>query len=309
MALDLSNLPDFKKQDGLPILTKIHYGFKTAQVLKNKVAGIKGTQSLTNLDITASFQDGSVCGWNPAGTTTYTQRDLTVGQITMQEALCIKAERKKWLSIEMEAGAKGDEVIPYGEYYINEKTKLAQEKLEKAVWQGDTASGNADLNKFNGFIKHITGSTASTRSVTVTASTVTNANAYSIINGMIADMPQELNDAPEVLIFVGNAFYNAYVQNLVALNLYAQNPDEAKSRIVSHLGTNVKIVATAGIPNGLAFLSYNENFVLGFDLMSEETSIDVWFSKDNNEVRSQIDFAYGTQVAFPSQAVYWKTGV
>ena len=42
MALDLTTIPDYKNQDNTALLSKMHFGFRTADLLKNKIVDIKG---------------------------------------------------------------------------------------------------------------------------------------------------------------------------------------------------------------------------------------------------------------------------
>jgi hypothetical protein len=47
------------------------------------------------------------------------------------------------------------------------------------------------------------------------------------------------------------------------------------------------------------------NFYLGTDLAHEEEDVKIWYSQDNDEVRFRLTFAYGVQVAFPGEIVYF----
>jgi hypothetical protein len=47
------------------------------------------------------------------------------------------------------------------------------------------------------------------------------------------------------------------------------------------------------------------NFFLGTDLANEEEDVKIWYSQDNDEVRFRLTFAYGCQVAFPAEVVYF----
>jgi hypothetical protein len=52
--------------------------------------------------------------------------------------------------------------------------------------------------------------------------------------------------------------------------------------------------------------SYLGNFFYGTDLLSDEENFELWYSKDNDEVRFQAAFKVGVQVAYPDLVVDWK---
>ena len=45
--------------------------------------------------------------------------------------------------------------VPFEQEYSEKKAKTIAAQLETALWQGDTASGNVNLNKFDGLVKLI----------------------------------------------------------------------------------------------------------------------------------------------------------
>jgi hypothetical protein len=60
-----------------------------------------------------------------------------------------KATQKK-----LQAGSRPDD-IPFHEEYAQQKAAYTAEANETGIWQGDTGSGTANLNKYDGFIKQI----------------------------------------------------------------------------------------------------------------------------------------------------------
>ena len=82
----VSSISGFTDQLGGELLAKALIGATTPKYATVRL-GIKGTQQLNLLDSSPSFQAGA-CGWNASGTTTFTQRSITVCPERVNEALC-----------------------------------------------------------------------------------------------------------------------------------------------------------------------------------------------------------------------------
>jgi hypothetical protein len=154
MAFDVSNLSAYTDQTKTQLILKSQLSAKTASLI-NVMPGVKGATALNLLDTTTNFQSDG-CGWNASGTTTLSNRVLTPGSVKVQEALCPKDLKTKYTVHQLKQGTKEEaEQIPFEEEYTNLKSAGIAGNLEKGIWQGDTGSGTANLNKFDGFIKII----------------------------------------------------------------------------------------------------------------------------------------------------------
>lgn len=100
MAFVVSTLTDYAKENEALLVTSSVLGSKTATLIKsqgNVLVGVKSSEKIGIMDTDAFFQDDSDCGFNASGTTTFTQRSVTVGKIKVQEALCPKGLESKYL--------------------------------------------------------------------------------------------------------------------------------------------------------------------------------------------------------------------
>ena len=178
--------------------------------------------------------------------------------------------------------------------------------LEKAIWQGDTGSGDTNLNKFDGIVKIAS-------NATVAATTAYNASSISTtLNAMYNALPSAAFSKGEVVAYISEADYRKYIQELIANgNLVITNGvnDVAMPESVLIPGTNVRVYGVAGL-DGVqkAYMSYKDNFVFGTDLEGDEEKFDLWYSQDNREFRVAIEFVAGTQVAFPDMLVVAQVG-
>ena len=304
MAINTSALTAYTEEHRLPLLRNAVIGSKTAKLF-NLQTGVKGATALNLLNTSISFGDGSSCGWNEAGTASLSQRVITPGYPKVNMSLCDKQLLKYWTNYEVRVAA-GQKTLPFEEDFMNGIVEGVAAALEKAIWQGNTASGDANLNKFDGIVK-IAGAAS------VAATTTYNASSISqTLNAMYAALPSAAFSKGEVVAYISDADYRKYIQELIANgNLVITNGvnDVAMPESVLIPGTNVRVYGVAGL-DGVqkAYMSYKDNFVFGTDLEGDEEKFDLWYSQDNREFRVAIEFTAGTQIAFPDMLVVAQVG-
>lgn len=305
MAINVSTLGTYVDEQRLPLLRNAVIGARSAYHF-NLQTGVKGATALNLLGTNVEFGDGSACGWNEAGTSTLSQRILTPGAIKINMSFCDKQLLKTWANYEVRVAA-GQKTLPFEEDFMKGVGEDVAAKLEKAIWQGDTASSDKNLNKFDGVIKVLSGATL--------ASDITYASGDTkskIVNEVYTAIPSAAYSKGEVVMYVGEDFYRAYVQELVAngnLIITTGLNDVAMPESILIPATNVRIIGVGGL-NGTdkVYASYKDNFVYGVDLTGDEEKYDFWYSQDNREHRLAIEFVAGTQVAYPDMVVRAQKG-
>ena len=305
MAINVSALGTYVDEQRLPLLRNAVIGARSAYHF-NLMTGVKGATALNLLGTNVEFGDGSACGWDEAGTSTLSQRILTPGAIKINMSFCDKQLLKTWANYEVRVAA-GQKTLPFEEDFMKGVGEDVAAKLEKAIWQGDTASSDKNLNKFDGVIKVLSGATL--------ASSITYASGDTksqIVNEVYAAIPSAAYSKGEVVMYVGEDFYRAYVQELVAngnLVITTGLNDVAMPESILIPATNVRIIGVGGL-NGTdkVYASYKDNFVYGVDLTGDEEKYDFWYSQDNREHRLAIEFVAGTQVAYPDMVVRAQKG-
>lgn len=163
MSFSLGTLTAWVDQNPNAFYTSAVLGARTAQLIKDKgilMAGVKNAKTINLIDTDSVFQDDS-CGWNSSGTTTLTQRTVTVGKVKIQEALCIKSLEDYFTSQALAMGSmyesESDLFTALAEKFFEKKLGLTAQQVEIALWQGDDSVGNTNgnTNKWDGFIKII----------------------------------------------------------------------------------------------------------------------------------------------------------
>ena len=319
MALELSGLTNYTKQLVRPLLTSAVIGAKTQQLIMDSgivLTGIKSSAAIPLMDTDAVFQtDG--CGYNPSGTTSFTQRTVTVGKIMLAETICPKDFEAKFTQEALRAGSNYTDFgnAEFLDAYLAKKNARIAAQLETAIWQGDATGATGNLNKFDGLIKlidptaidaNVTGFTG----LSAVVSTITQSNVVAATEGIYKAIPAAVIGKGDVKIFVGYDWYRLLIMAYRALNLFSYNPQDANANSFILPGTNIEIIAVHGLNGtGDAYAISMSNMVLAVDLEDEEANYRVWYSEDNDEIRTKVSFKVGVNVGFPSEAVKFKAAI
>lgn len=321
MAFDVSGLAAYGKEDGLPLLTKAVTTTPTSELLQGAgqiIPGIKSTYELNILASDAVFQDGAGCDISPSGTTTFTNRTLTVGQVAIREKLCPKTLNQKWIQTQMRAGSAGDNEVPFAEVIAEEKIKALQNTLETSIWQGTVSA-----NRFNGFNTILTAlgfggagdpiegnpSTGGgwTKLTSLTSSNIDDAIAKMVDQAMASTDGKAILDRSDRFIAMGRDTFLLYRRYLIAANLYHFNPGDGNEYQIADPETGTMIYGLPGLTGtNKIHLSYWANYFMGTDLLNEEEQFEFVFDPLTDNTVYKANFKAGVQIAFPTQVVYFS---
>ena len=308
MSFSLGTLTAYTEQQRLPLITKAVFSARTAALFTKQV-GIKSAAALNLMDTDAALQSGTSCGWSVAGaasgTTTFTQRNITVAPMKIQEALCPRSLEQYWMQTQLTQGSTYDGV-PFEQAYAEQKALRIAEALENAIWSGSTL-----VTGLLTILNAASGSTVSGNTAAVSASTgITTSNVISIFDNIYTRIPQAILTKNDLVIFCGWDVFRTLIGGLKANTGVMYNQVDLQGLAdgdIIYPGTNVRVVAVPGL---LAYnrlvCSYLGNFFYGTDLLSDEENFSLWYSQDNDEVRFQAAFKVGVQVAYPDLVVDWR---
>jgi hypothetical protein len=319
MALSFSGLSTYTKQLVKPLLTSAVFGAKTQQLIKDGgivIPNAKSSVAIPLMDTDAVFGTQS-CSFDPSGTTTFSQRTVTVGKIKVEEKICPKDLEAYFTQEALKAGSTYEDFgnAEFQAAFLDKKNARISAQLETALWQGDTGSATANLNKFDGLIKLIDAGSPvlANTSGFVSGGVVTTVSASNVIaatEGVYKAIPVAIINKGDVKIFVGNDWYRLLILAYRAENLFAYNPQDSQAGSFILPGTNIEIVSVNGLNGtGDAYAISLSNIALAVDLVDEEGSYKMWYSEDNNDVRYRVEFKMGVNVAFPSEAVAFKAAI
>lgn len=313
MALDLSALTNYVRENELQLTSAAIFSAKTASLIEalgNVQVGIKSSETINIMTTDAVFQAGGTCGFNSSGTTTITQRLITVGKIKIQESICPKAFEAKYTQKALREGSTYD-YMAYAAEYTAQKVERIGAALETAIWVGNTASGDAQLNKFMGIGTIIDalgfgGSGDPIKGNVSQLTTLTSANVIQAVDEVFVSLPAALLDKSDVVIFCGNDTFREYVIALRNDNLFHYPVDAANMELIVP-GTNIKLIGVNGLnATDTLFGLSMANMYLGTDLLNEQDRFELFYAKEADEMRFVVEFKLGVQIAFPDEVVFWK---
>jgi len=320
MALSLGTLTSYTKQLVKPLLTSAVFEAKTQQMIKDGgivIPNAKSVVAIPLMDTDAVFGTDS-CSFDPSGTTTFTQRTISVGKIKVEEKICPKDLEAYFTQEALKAGSTYEDFgnSEFQTAYLNKKNARIASQLETAIWQGDvTGSGGANLNKFDGLSKLIAAGSPVNANVSgftgvATITTITQSNVVAATEGIYKAIPAAVLAKGDVKIFVGNDWYRLLIMAYRALNLFSYNPQDANASSFILPATNVEVVSTNGLNGtGDAYAISLSNMAMAVDLVDEEGSYKMWYSEDNNDVRFRVAFKMGVNVAFTNECVSFVAAI
>ncbi len=312
MSFSVGTLANYTKENEKLLVVSSVLGSKTASLIKEAgtvMVGVKSSETINIMDTDAIFQDGSSCGFNASGLTSFTQRAVTVGRIKVNEALCLKDLEAKYLQKALPAGSYYDSMI-YSEEYSKRKAEKIAQQLEKTLWQGNTGSVDVNLNKFSGITTLITADGAAVVNANsvalhgVVETAITDANVISIFDDIYKAIPAQVVDKDDITIFCGMDVFRTYTVKLKSSNLFHYKYDEAANGEFFLPGTNVKVMAVQGLNGSGKIVAMRvSNLFLGTDLLNSEERFEIFFAKEADQVRYVAEFKMGVNYAFPDEIV------
>lgn len=135
--------------------------------------------------------------------------------------------------------------------------------------------------------------------------TTTSINALDAALQIFESCPPEIMLRDDLILVLGTSDYKMLVSGMVKENLYHYTGEVGRLTVP---GTNITVVASSGIANNangvnFKFLTSGNNIIMGTDLTSDFDEFKVWYSQDNDEVRSSLKWTIGVALVQPDLCV------
>lgn len=292
------------------LLAKMVFEGRTAEIVK-VIPGVKRAITL-NLLANSAVPTEATCGWTPNPSKQYVnldQKELKVLPLEVKDAICPKDFEQLYLGMYM----RNNKEVPFEELIAESYVNVTKNYNEKLIWDGD--SNNTGL--LANFVSDLT--TIDASSAVSSAS-----NAIDAVNALLASATPDILMHTDKVVLTSYAMYNAYASELRAQNHYVQpnymNGEGANYEMYIP-GTDIRLIAIAGMDNlsnttinagysldsGNTYqpmvLTYADNIVLGTDMLNDEEMFDMWYSRDNDEVRVNIQYKLGWNFYFGDHIV------
>lgn len=262
------------------------------------IPGIKNAMTLNLVSNNITVQD-AICGFAPAGDVALSQKELKVYPKAVNDALCPKDLEQLYLGMYM----KNNKELPFTEIFAETYINRVNAWNEHFIWDGD------------GTVAGLIGEIGADANTVSRASQVNSASGYiAKLEALMAGAPTEVLTSDKGVVFCSFQFYNGYMNALRAANWYNMANTEYKNGgWVTYIpGTNVRLIATAGISDltnnsiatgeALVYTTY-DNIVVGTDMLNDEEMFDMWYSRDFDEYRVNIQWKIGMTYRFPEFVV------
>lgn len=263
--------------------------------------GVKTKAQINLLATNVTLQDGTACGWNQAGTSTITKRDIVAPVIKINMSFCDKTLLNSALQHDVRIAA-GQKTLPFEQSFVADVLADIAIKHENLIWKGNTAGATSTyLDLADGLIKI---ALADVTNVVGTTVALTSANIKAQVDAVFAGIDAAILDKAEIML--GVDAYRLYVMALQALNLYMGAPN-VDSMETFYPGSNVKVVAVPGLTGTDYIFGFDPlNAFYGTDLSGDDEKFNIWYSEDNQEFRLAVQFTSGVQFAIPAQVAMRK---
>lgn len=284
----INNLPEYVSSNVDQLLSESILG---ASAMNDFViqTGVKNVAEIALVNTDVILQDGSSCGFNATGDTTYSARLLTAPTWKVNSEWCSKVLQNSSKSAKVKIAA-GTEEIPFEATIMSDITKKINLEAGKKVF----------LDADNGIIPIL----VAEGDIVITGSTMDATTVKGIVDAVYAAIPD--NAIESAVIYMGQGTLRLYVMALQALNLYAGAPELGANQIY-YPGSSTVIKGIAELNNTAYVVALNPAHVfVGVDLEGDQEVFDLFFDKASRTHKLVVEFNIGAQVAFLNEPVLFK---
>jgi hypothetical protein len=299
MAFNLNNMLDTNYLDQLKetLVPRLLTEGITLDII-DIIPGVKNRVSLNLVKNNITVVDAN-CGFSPAGDVQLIQKALDVLPKAVNDTLCPKDLEVTYLGQYM----KNNKQIPFIEIIADTYVNRVNRWNEQFIWDGD--------GTYAGLIEQIANDPLV---IDASAEVDSAANPVEKLNALLSKASPEIKTHSNKVVFCSFAFYDAYMNYLRSQNVYMYANSEFKNGgyITTIPGTDIQLISTVAldslvnntITTGEALVyTYADNLVAGTDMMDDEEKFDIWYSRDADEVRVNIQWKIGVATRFGEDIV------
>jgi hypothetical protein len=270
-TINWDNVAAFTDEMSFTLISKAVLQTNVSEYLTLKSGLRSGTTAINLLDADISVDDRA-CGWNEAGSLTYSQVDITMDEKQTKQTICPQDLRDYYVSQQLSAGAVAEE-LPFEEVISDLFVKKIKEY-------------NAIANKVFTAITVANGAADSGQTVASTADTI-----YEDVLDLIDAVPAKADRFENKAVLMSPLNFKRLRRALVAANLYHFDPSNNNDMVLEIPGTDYIAVkgtfsGSAGTVSGDAMIAGPmEAIVYGVGLEDDFDTLRIFYSQDNDEVR------------------------
>lgn len=268
------------------------------------ITGVKYKSELKYLDAPVTLQAGG-CGFNASGSVVFTKKDVSVVDVKINETMCPEDLNEYSLNLSLRPGFNKD--IPFEQQIMAQKTKEINKTIETNIWANAAASTTVPEGLIHKFLADVT-ITGNTTLVQNLTGATTASEWMAFVYAMQNKLPEAIQGATDLTLFVGHPIFRKMVQSLVIANLYHIDQSANDGMTAFYFpGTNIKVVPVNGLNtlNNMV-LTPASNLVYVTDLTNEQDKIEVFWAQEAQLVYFISRFKYGIDYYFSEYVVLSK---
>jgi len=302
MAYNVSGLTDYVNISKEALIRDIVLGYAAGDTIANmaKRLGVKGSEILNYMDITATLQDGKGCGFNALGGVDFSERQVDTKILKVNEQFCNDDLLEKWTEYQVRFGADANaQEFGFEREIIDGIARDIDKQLEKIVWQGDSGLS------ITGLIELAEGADSA---YTVTVDIASGSSVYDAVQEVIMAIPEEILD--EAFVAISPANFRKLVFEMIGMNNFHIAPEEIERGSFLFPGTTIPVRKTMGLSgvNDKIYSSVWKNLVYACDVLGDKNEFRTWFSDDDDVHKLKVKFNMGVTTYFPNAVVLGTIG-
>lgn len=307
-SINVSGLNDYTNELNPEMIQEKFFEKKSLGLFNKMKVDSIGTQALNILDNTIYWQD-TACSLIESGSTTLTQRDLSIEAKTVRLDWCKSSFYQKWTNYFMNSKMSSDGGTIEAQITDAILSEVA-DQYEIAIWQA-VDGGSNHYDSFDGLLEVLSGSSCVDDTWTTYGTSGTTNLSYSNIDDVVDDMIENIPDAivmdPNLRLFLSpsnfltlarkyNDTYKGFQERKYDANFTMKHP----------VVPNLTIEGVRGLSNNTnnsMIITTPENIVVPVTTKDQYVSMEYSYDPDSRSHIIFIDFIVGVQVARPEYVV------
>ena len=294
LTISGATLAEYVNAHADELLVKASLGSKTLLYV-DLMTNCKYKDIIPVLESNVQFRDGSNCGFSPAGSDVFSEREIETHAVEVDKEWCWKDFEKTAFNYALQWQANRAN-LPWEERIAESNLGKIQEGLEVMLWSGNTTVG------VTGYIADILAESGDT----IAASGITSAStAMEIVEAVYKAIPGSALKKG-VNMYMSHTFFQKYVMERNAACCNKPAVDAASETLPYEGDSRVTLVPVAGLEGiGAVVAASKDALVYGTDLEDSHAVYRMWYSEDNDTFRFKVLFRAGTALRWPDEIAYY----
>ena len=303
----------------------------SAKTLDNKYVtihpNVKYKEVIQRIAVANIVNDAS-CDFTTSGSVALTEAVLTPKELQVNLELCKQQFVQSWNALQL--GYSAFDTIPasFNDYLISYVGGIVAQATEQSIWQGV----NATNGQFGGFQTSLSASVAANTTIVSGAITVasgvipaysgsslvggtpisgsiTAGNVLTVLNNVVASIPNAVYGKEDLLLYVGTGVGKAYQQALAGGNIGANGFNNQMNVGEKPFNFNgIEIVMCPGMSDSKIVAAQKSNLHFGTGLLSDFNEVKVLDMSNidgSQNYRVIMRYTGATVVGIPNDVVYY----